>query len=297
MRLSDFLETTYRPLRLRGGSPRSVMLHESAIRSFSRWLGRPATLADFDDLVMARFLEARSAKISPHSVERERCSLLAKWRLACDRGLVQLRPTVMPTKLPERIPHAWTLEELHRLFAAASRAKGFVGPVPAATWFSAVLTLAWESGERIGAILAAQAVDLQTSTLLISGESRKGGRCDRLYNLSAGCVALLHASAAPGRSELLWWPLSTPSLYSAFHKILTAAGLRGRRIGFHQIRRSAASHLAAAGGDATEFLGHSDSKTTRRHYLDQRVMPAGIPAHQRLPRLAASPGQEGGAVS
>jgi integrase len=58
---------------------------------------------------------------------------------------------------------------------------------------------------------------------------------------------------------------------------------------FYSLRRSFASHLAAAGGDAREGLGHSSESVTRR-YLDPRVTNAGKPADwQMLPRIWEPP--------
>lgn len=40
---------------------------------------------------------------------------------------------------------------------------------------------------------------------------------------------------------------------------------------FHAIRKSVASHYEAAGGNATELLGHTSRKITRA-YLDPRIV-------------------------
>jgi integrase len=60
----------------------------------------------------------------------------------------------------------------------------------------------------------------------------------------------------------------------------------GRRIGFHAIRRSAASHYAAAGGDAVEMLDHSSPSITKRWYLDPRLADRGSRPCDVLPAIA-----------
>lgn len=292
MQLIDFVANVYRPLRLRGKSPRSVLLHHVAVRNFSKWLERPATLADLDDLTLARYLDSRAEQVAPHTVERERSALVAQWRLACDRGLLAVRPTLQPTPLPQRIPTAWTVPQLNKLFQAARHARGTVGPVPASIWFPAILTLAWESGERIGALLAAQRADLTNGRLAIHADARKGRREPKMHFLSEGCVAQLLEARAPGRPEVLWWPMSLPSLYDRLHKILDDAGLRGKRVAFHQMRRSAATHLVAAGGDAQVFLGHAEPRTTLK-YIDPRILPQAVPAWSRLPKVGSEGGGRG----
>ena len=44
-----------------------------------------------------------------------------------------------------------------------------------------------------------------------------------------------------------------------------------REYKFHAIRKSTASHYEAAGGNATELLGHSSRKVTQG-YLDPRIV-------------------------
>ena len=39
--LQTFFDTVYRPLRLRGGSPRTTKIYTGLIRRFSEYLGRP----------------------------------------------------------------------------------------------------------------------------------------------------------------------------------------------------------------------------------------------------------------
>jgi integrase len=65
-----------------------------------------------------------------------------------------------------------------------------------------------------------------------------------------------------------------------------AAGLDGRRrVRFHQIRRSAASHYAAAGGDAVAMLDHSSPSITKRWYLDPRLADRGSSPCDVLPTI------------
>lgn len=291
MLLQDFLLRIYRPLRLRQRSGNTVRLHESTIRAYGRWLCRPPLVTDLeDDVAIASYLDARAGRLSPWTVERERCSLLALARLARERGLIHVMPAVPGAPLPQRTPTAWSVDEIRRLFDAAARDSGDIGGVPAADWWRGLLLLAWESGERIGAILAARHDDLRPPHLTIRAEARKGRRADRVYHLSPACVAALQAAHLPGRPELLWWPLCHTRLWGRFRPVLSRAGLSGPRVGFHQLRRTAASHLAAAGGDAPAFLGHapgSGGRVAVAWYVDPRLRVQ-RPAHELLPAVTAS---------
>ena len=275
MLLYDFLHTVYVPLRLRGRSPNSVRLLAHAIRQFSKFLRRDAVLADFDDLTVSQFLTARGRTLSPYSVERERCALLAMWRLAADRRLVHDRPCVQAELLPERTPRAFTVDELERLYAAALVTPGWIGPVAASAWWPAVIMTAYETGERIDALIHVPRSCYTAPFLRVPAGIRKGKRSERIYELSADTCRLVDTAATHGGDTLFLWPMDQSGLYNHFKKITGRAGLgTGRDVMFHCIRRTTASHLAAAGGDATAYLGHSSDRITRRSYLDPRIVQA-----------------------
>lgn len=291
-RLDEFFATVYRPLRLRSRSPETSRLHVSAIASYSRWLRRPATLDDLEDLSLAAFLEARTAvdRRSPYTVERERSSLMALARLAFERRMIDRIPTCPPTLLPRRVPRAWSPEQFSRVLTVARAMPGQVGAVPAATFWPAILLCAWETGERVGALMDADPRDFHrrqdgSATLTIQPEARKGGREGRVYSLSPGTAAAV--AAVCGADRVFPWPRGATYLWDRLRVLFQKAGVAGKRVGFHQIRRTAASHYAAAGGDAAEFLGHaagSGSKVAAAWYVDPSLAPK-RPAWELLPKV------------
>jgi integrase len=287
MTLDRFLADVYVPLRLRSRSPESVRLLRHAITQFSRWLGRPATLDDLDDLVVSQWLTKMAEKKSPNSVARERSGILAIWNLAQGRGLVRLRPTVAPELIPQSTPRAFTVDELARLAEAAKWSSGWVGPVPASTFFRALIAVGLETGERINALLKTPRQCWQRPTLTVPAVIRKGRRQERVYELSPEACELVDAVTAHDGPTVFWWIASDTALRKRWKTITRRAGLGdGRDVQFHALRRSTASHLAAAGLDATSYLGHSTDRITRRSYLDPRVVDASRPkAWQSLPRI------------
>lgn len=60
-------------------------------------------------------------------------------------------------------------------------------------------------------------------------------------------------------------PYTIDGFQSNWARIRSKAGLKGMH--FHDIRSFAGDEAEAAGLDASKFLGHSDPKVTRRHYL------------------------------
>jgi integrase len=287
MTLDAFLDTVYVPLRLRGRSRESVRLLRHAITQFSKWLGRAALLDDLEDLTVSQFLAVRGQQLSPNSVARERSGLLALWNLAQGRGLVKLRPSVAPELVPQAMPRAFTTDELARLADAARQASGWVGPVPASVFFPALIAVALETGERINAILSTPRMCWRRPTLTVPAHVRKGGRQERVYELSPEASDLVDRVAAHTGPTVFWWVSSGTALRKRWKTITRRAGLGdGRDVQFHALRRSTASHLAAAGLDATAFLGHSSDRITRRSYLDPRVVDAHRPkAWQAMPRI------------
>lgn len=287
MLLAEFFHETYRPLRLRGKSPNTARLYGCLFRAFDRWLGRPATVADVgDELVLARYLEARAASgLSPYSVERERCGLLALAKVAQHRGLLARLPIVPAATLPEAVPVAWSVEQLHALVEAAGRQPGNVGTVRACEWWPALLLVLYETGERISAVLDTPAGNYHRPHLLVPAAARKGGRRDRIYTLSpATCDRLDRFGQMTG--PLFRWDRARTLLWAHMGKIVQAAGLTGGRgFRFHAIRRATASHFAAAGGDATAALDHSSPRLTRRWYLDPRIADRGAKPVDLLPPI------------
>jgi len=318
MKLIDLFENLYRPLRLRGRSPATARLYGCTIRAFGKWLGRPPELRDLDELVLASYLEYRAGRVAPLTAEKERTQLVALAGLAFERRLLDVKPQCPPGAIPDRVPQAWSLDELRAVMVAAAdpatyadrrngRPKLF--PLPptvadastsAATkarFFSAFLPALYETGERCGAMLEARIEDFDLPHLVVRAEARKGRKRDRVYRLTDATCDRIKA-AIGGRAEglVFVWPWTRTLIWREFGKAVKAAGLNTRkRLRFHQIRRSAASHYAAAGGDAVEMLDHSSPKITKRWYLDPRLVDRGQRPCDILPPIVppSEPGAGG----
>lgn len=284
MTLQQLFDDFYRPLKLRGRSANTSRLYGCTIRSFGKWLGYVATLDDLTDLTISRFLEHRASERSPYTAEKERSQLLALWRLAADRGMLKERPCVPPSTLPERSPHAWSVDELQALMRSASATRGYIGPITAGVWWAALVSVLWETAERIGAILSCVPADFAPPHLHVRAEYRKGGKRDRVYKLSPETCDIL--ARAAGAHRLLEWPQNPGYLWTRYKDVVARAGLgHGRHLSFHQLRRSAASHYACLGGDATKLLDHSSPRITQRWYLDRRMTDRDPPACEVLPKI------------
>lgn len=285
--LREFFTTYYAPLRLRGRSQNTTRLYHCTIRSFERWLGVEPTLAHLDDLVVSRFLAYRAEKRSAFTAEKERTQLLSLARFAFDKKFLDTRPCVPPAPLPERIPSAWTIEQIRSLMQTCKAQPGTVGTLAASDFYSALVAVLWETAERIGAVMALRVADYAGGAIIVRAEYRKGKKRDKLYRLSPGTCSLLDRCVRGRRPDehIFVWTKTHTVLWYAFGKIVEAAGLgKGRRAKFHQIRRSAATHYAAGGGDATALLDHSSPRITKA-YLDPRFLNTGPAACDVLPPI------------
>jgi len=284
MKLIDLFLNFYRPLRLRGRSQQTCRLYGCTIRTFGKWCGYEPTIDDLTDLMIGRFLEDRAANRSPYTAEKERTQLVSLARFARDRGLIQVMPEVPPAPLPDRVPKAFSVAELQGIMRAAAATRGTVGAVTAAVWFTALVSVLWETAERIGAVLECRPDDLTDKSLHVRAEYRKGGKRDAVYRLSDETASLVQS--ARGEHRLFEWNGNRGYLWHRYADVVARAGLgKGRHLSFHALRRSAASHFQSLGGDASVLLDHSNPRITQRWYLDRRMTNRGPQPCDLLPAI------------
>lgn len=276
MTLLDFFENEYRLRRLIGKSPNTSRLYRQSISAFSQTIGHAATLDDLTNENVVRHMQARlDGKFrgkSRGTANKDRCQLLAIWRMAARLGMVAKWPEVALLSEPERIPKAWMQDELARLLRTLKGLPGYVGEIPEKLWWVGIVSVALDTGERIGAVQPAEWGWLDGNWLEVPAESRKGGKRDRKYWICDSTVELLGSirKLKADKKKIFPWPHNPTYLWGKYKKILDLAGLpNGRNDAFHKLRRTHASVLHAAGFDAQEALDHQHRRTTRR-YLDPR---------------------------
>lgn len=290
--LWELFSASYRLRKLRGRAGETARQYRIQLNHFRRYLQREAAVADLTDDTLAEFLDWLAVdgggRAAP-TVNKAYWCLVALWRHAHDLGIVRRRPTLEPIDEPDQIPIAWLLDELRSLLATCSVVPGKIAELPARLWWLGLHWVIWSTGERIGAALAVKLSDanLDRGEILVPAISRKGKRKPKLYKLLPQAVEILRQllACAPDRELLFPFPHNPATLYNRYKRILRAAGLpTDRKCKFHRLRKSFASHLEAAGGNATEALDHDSRRTTKRSYLDPRICGGENPA-TRLPRI------------
>jgi integrase len=264
-----------RNLRLRSSITRARYFQ--AIGRFAEFLGREATLDDFDDDTFARWLLwlAENEGLAERTANTMVGRLRTLWTFLAKRGRLSRWPTVQKLDEPEITPLAWSHEELQSLFGAAGRMPGKVGHVRSAVWWETLLAWYWNTGERLGATLAMEwpHIDLVRRVAVLPAGIRKGRRKAATYHLWPEVVAMLQRLQRPS-GAVFYWDRHLCTYFLHWNQLLEDAGLPGGRKRKSQAMRvSHATWLAFAGGDATRSLMHSDPATTRKFYLDNRFMP------------------------
>jgi integrase len=284
MTLRELLRDRVAPLK--NLCDRSVAMYESTLDRFRDYLGHEPTVDDLDDLTAAKFLRWRQTTqhskyklVSPASLAKDSAHLrslwtwLAKKRWKKSNGELLEFPDYARPRVPKPRPVAYTADELSALVRAARHRKGAVAGKPAAWYWMTKLMAMFQTGERIGAVLALRwrEVDLERCTLTFLAATRKG----RVETISRSITPELARMLATqkGPPEALVWPWlegrKVLSCYGSLKVLCRSAGVPYHP--FHSIRKSTASYLKKAGISAKKQLGHSSEDMAETHYYDDRI--------------------------
>lgn len=270
------LTDRYFPLRTKIRSEDTRRQYRFAINDYAEALGRPPTLGDLTDDGMARLMVHLTDRGLAEITINERVGrITALWRWLAKRGVVSHWPTIEPIPVPERIPRAWTQDELRSLFASVQKELGHIGGVLARDWWLAFLAFTWCTSERRGATLAMtwKMVNLTAGVATLPPAIRKGRKKAGVYDLWPEVVELLREIRQPPRELVFPFPFDNTTYYNHFSRILRRAGLPvGRAYKTHAIRVSHATWRELLHGDSTDALGHDNPATTRKSYIDPRVL-------------------------
>jgi integrase len=285
MTLRDLLRDRIAPLK--NLNDRSVLMYLSTLERFRDFLGHEPTVDDLDDLTAAKFLRWRASTvhdrkrglISPASLAKDSAHLRSLWTWLAkkrwkrsDGELIEFPDYARP-RVPKPVPKAYKAEELAKLIQAARHRKGHVSGKPAAWYWVTKLLAMFQTGERIGAILALRwsEVDLERNTLTFLAATRKGHRETITRPITPQLAEYLAVhKGAPG--ERVWGWLDDRELlscYASLKVLCRCAGVPYKP--FHAIRKATASYLKRAGISAKKQLGHSSEEMAETHYYDEEI--------------------------
>lgn len=293
-RLSWHFERTYRPLKLSNSSATTVVKYRIAIAKLGDFLGHNPTVDDLDDEIITAYLGWMvSEGLAEPTANSYGSKIMSLWTYLAKRRIADKFPTFRLLREPRRIPVTWTREQRQTLHRAIQSLKGKVSGTPAALWWSGLVRTLEETAERRGAVLGFRWDDLddETGWLVSRAENRKGKTEDLAFRLHPETLGILRQFARV--SDLMFhWEKCRASLFNNFRRILQDAGLPSdRKRMFQCFRRTTATEIEIAGGDATELLGHSERKITLTYYLDRsklrKIQPSDIIRKPEGPDRAA----------
>jgi len=271
----NYLDSRYVPEKLDMTSGSILQLH-IAVALLDAWHASPVLLTDLSPSFLLAWMRCLGETRSAPTVNKKRSCVLALWRHAAEAGYCSAPTRVAKQHEPRRVPTAWRIEDVGRLFAACDQLQGWWEGGPISFYWRLGLSLIWDTGCRITEVLLARVmdVDLAAGTWYVPAEHRKGRREDRLYTLHPDTVALVRQTLAYPRRRLFPFPYHRRQLWVHLHKLLLLAGLPiGRRYGFHCLRRTVESYAAKARGIewAAEAIGHS-VEVARRSYVSPAIV-------------------------
>jgi integrase/recombinase XerD len=292
----------------RGLAANTIAAYRRDLQRYARFLAAAgATVESADERLVTAFLrslrepDADESVLSPASAARALSAVRGLHQFAAREGLTDADPSrdVAPPALPRRLPHALSIDEVHRLLAAAR-----TGDDPLALRDVALLELLYATGARVSEAvgLAVDDVDLgqpaeadgatggsATGSVLLWG---KGGRT-RVVPLGSYARDALAAYLVRGRPALLaaagrraagaaravrhphllfrnarGGPLTRQGAWLVLRAAAERAGLE--RVSPHTLRHSFATHLLDGGADVRvvqELLGHASVTTTQVYTL------------------------------
>lgn len=246
-------------LRIRDYAPKTIDAYVAAVVKLTRFAGRPPDQLTADD-IRAFQLHLRHQGVPWNTFNQIVCGLRFFYHVSLGRpGAVTMIPYGRRAKT---LPSVLSPEEVARLLAALPDER-----------YRLLAQAGYAGGLRLSEVLHLRVGDVDSRRMVLYIRQAKG-RKDRLVPLPAGLLEALRAywrryrptawlfpGHKPGR------PLHPGAVQRVFHRAVRRCGF-GRRVSFHTLRHSYATHLLEAGVDLVtlqHLLGHRDLKTTA-HY-------------------------------
>lgn len=320
MKLSEMYEWYFRPVYLEqvcNSDFKTIELYDQSVRLWQTLVDDPP-LYWIDEIVLARFVgelrkqpgRRRGSLLSPYTVRKHCRNIQAilyragprSQKMRHGQGLLEEVPLIEMPKVPVKPPEGdFTVDELGRwLSSVLSTAERPVlpGVKPGAWWF-ALLSAAYYTGIRLEQLTLLDFsmihVDGPDAELIVPSEACKKDVGQRLF-LHPAAREAIEAIRTGGRAAIFDWPhIRSPQrntrrnafrwLQTTRKQLQRAAGIpEARQFGFHGIRKSAATEMAAYNPMAAQiFLNHAGGTTMGRHYVSHRLLKDAILALPQPP--------------
>ncbi len=275
LRFTEYVAQVYLPAR--DVKPTTCEQYLVAARQLEAASGGRLLVKDLCDEAVQRLMTKYPNAGTANSKRRE---VLTVWKYAWRKRHVDELPRDVPTRRqPQRLPEAWTVEQVNRLLVECRNVPGWfpdTGIPKGLFWASLAITI-YYTGSRPSALLSVRTsdVNLVKQYLTLRAEYTKTAR-DVLYWLAPQAVESIREIFDSAR-ELVWpWGHCRRHFWRSFRKIVERAGLpsvKNKNDLFYRLRRTNLSYTAAKGGLelARSQAGHHSARLTQRHYVDPRI--------------------------
>lgn len=285
-------------------APATIAGYDGALRRWEKITDNPP-VGEIDNRAFARFRDALSEQgLAPATVNSQLRYLRRILRRIgppdsrnpAGEGVISRIPYARQLRVDRKLPRIASREELSRLYHAAASASWPERDVEPADWWRAFIVTAYNVGPRLSDIKALRSDHVSFEHGTIHFVARKTGK---LQIIPANRVTLAHLKVIDGdRPTMFGISENRHALYRQWKSLKAIAGIT-QRLTFHDLRRTAGSAYANAGGldVAATILGHSVSGVTAQYYVnpeervriaaDQLQQPdAFLTIYERNPDLA-----------
>ena len=269
------------------------MEYRRSLVEFSLFLASDPTFHNLEEDTVERFLVwMKNTGRANATINKYSRYLLAVWNFAWKKRKVADQPRdIRPLPESNRIPDAWSAEQMGMILTAARATAGTIGTIPARQWWPALLT-AYDTGLRVDALMQSRVEEFDAASrwLKTPAELQKQN-ADQVFRLHPDTIEAIAATGPASRELLFPWPSIDRNhrfLRTHYRRILVTAGLgTSRHDMFHKLRRTSATAVCNAFDKETaqRHLGHSSPSVTAR-YLDPRLI---VPKHNTVADVIARP--------
>lgn len=310
--LASFYDDYYRPTRLDGAAPTTLLSYQSVLRAWVLLTGDPPlseitvqTLTTYRDAI--RKMRGRKAhrRMSERSVHRHLThiqSLLDKAgppsrgnRDAA--GLIESAPWIRKPRLDPVEPRIPTLDQVSAVYRAAIAAEvpRLPGIKPAA-WWRVLIAVTYNTGLRKRTLFEMRMDEIEwDARRIVLNPRRLKSRKRLIVHLNE--TAFQHLLSIRTDRELVFPSCSSlRNFHRIFHRLQNEAGLPAAdHFGLHGLRKALATHLFAANPAAAQLaLGHSQMAVTVNHYVAaDSIVAAGLDQLQQPEAFASGPQSAG----
>ena len=134
--------------------PATIKDYRWSMMAYERWLGRDLRPEDFERDQLNTYLVETNKDLAPATLKSRRTDFMVLWRFAHDERMVSRAPRKLRTVTLRSAPvDVWTAEEIREIIRFVERDRRvfrFFPRVRKATWWSAWIRVAWDTGLRLG---------------------------------------------------------------------------------------------------------------------------------------------------